>query len=279
MAYNVNNLARLSQLKALSQKLKIERDALSNRIDDIVTAGGEPNVITSIKVNGTAQTITDKAVNITVPTNVSQLSNDSGFQTEEQVNAKISATYKPGGSKAFASLPTPAVSLLGMVYNVTDAFTTTATFIEGAGKAYPAGTNVVVIQDGSAYKFDVLSGFVDLSGKVDKVDGKGLSTNDYTDAEKTKLEGLNNYTHPTHASKTSGLYKVTIDSLGHVSATATVAKADITGLGIPAQDTTYSPATASADGLMSSADKTKLDGITVATDEEVAEMLQEVFGA
>ena len=37
--------------------------------------------------------------------------------------------------------------------------------------------------------------------KVDKVDGKGLSTNDYTTAEKTKLAGIatnaNNYSHPT----------------------------------------------------------------------------------
>ncbi len=32
-----------------------------------------------------------------------------------------------------------------------------------------------------------------LSGKVDKVSGKGLSTNDYTTAEKTKLAGLENY--------------------------------------------------------------------------------------
>lgn len=35
--------------------------------------------------------------------------------------------------------------------------------------------------------------------KVDKVSGKGLSTNDFTTALKTKLEGLSNYTHPaTH---------------------------------------------------------------------------------
>lgn len=35
-----------------------------------------------------------------------------------------------------------------------------------------------------------------LDGKVDKVSGKGLSTNDYTTAEKNKLAGLNNFTHP-----------------------------------------------------------------------------------
>ena len=33
----------------------------------------------------------------------------------------------------------------------------------------------------------------DISGKVDKIAGKGLSTNDYTDADKTKLAGLHNY--------------------------------------------------------------------------------------
>ena len=33
----------------------------------------------------------------------------------------------------------------------------------------------------------------DVSGKVDKVEGKGLSSNDFTDAEKAKLAGLENY--------------------------------------------------------------------------------------
>ncbi len=36
-----------------------------------------------------------------------------------------------------------------------------------------------------------------INKKVDKVEGKGLSTEDYTTAEKEKLAGLNNYTHPT----------------------------------------------------------------------------------
>lgn len=138
--------------------------------------------------------------------------------------------------------------------------------------------------------------------------GKGLSTNDYTTAEKTKLsgiaEGANKYVHPSYTAQKSGLYKVTVDAAGHVSATTAVAKADITALGIPAQDTTYSnmtaatasavgkaglvpapaagkqasflrgdgswvvpenttyaDATTSTHGLMSAADKTKLNGV------------------
>ena len=95
--------------------------------------------------------------------------------------------------------------------------------------------------------------------------GKGLSSNDYTSAEKTKLsgiaEGANKYVHPSYTAQKSGLYKVTVDASSHVSATTAVAKADITGLGIPAQDTTYADATTSTHGLMSAADKTKLDGV------------------
>ena len=85
-------------------------------------------------------------------------------------------------------------------------------------------------------------------------------------ADKTKLDGIaenaNNYTHPSYTARASGLYKVTVDSTGHVSAVAAVAKSDITALGIPESDTTYSAATTSAEGLMSAADKTKLDGVT-----------------
>lgn len=57
------------------------------------------------------------------------------------------------------------------------------------------------------------------------------------------------YTHPSYTAKSSGLYKVTVDTKGHVSATTAVTKADITNLGIPSTNTTYSVGTASALGL------------------------------
>lgn len=81
----------------------------------------------------------------------------------------------------------------------------------------------------------------------------------------TKLKGIaagaNNYTHPTHTSRASGLYKITVDSLGHVTAVSAVQKSDITGLGIPGSDTTYSLASAYSNGLMSMAQYSKLNGI------------------
>ena len=64
-----------------------------------------------------------------------------------------------------------------------------------------------------------------LDGKVDKVDGKGLSTNDYTTTEKNKLAGIeagaNNYSLPVATSTSIGGIKsgtdITIDSSGNVS--------------------------------------------------------------
>lgn len=47
-----------------------------------------------------------------------------------------------------------------------------------------------------------------LGNKVDKVEGKGLSTNDYTTAEKEKLEGLSNYTLPIASASELGGIKV-----------------------------------------------------------------------
>ena len=79
--------------------------------------------------------------------------------------------------------------------------------------------------------------------KVDKLVGKGLSTNDYTTAEKNKLatiaEGANKYVHPVYNKQPSGLYKIAVDSTGHVSGVWPVSKDDIVALDIPAQDTVY----------------------------------------
>lgn len=116
---------------------------------------------------------------------------------------------------------------------------------------------------------------------VAKEDGKGLSTNDYTSAEKEKLAGIatgaTKYVHPDYTPRSSGLYKVTVDNTGHVSGATAVTKSDITGLGIPGQDTTYSPATSSADGLMSSGDKAKLDAFGSASSYALKTDLSSVY--
>lgn len=108
-----------------------------------------------------------------------------------------------------------------------------------------------------------------IAKKVDKVEGQGLSDQNYTADEKTKLAGIeagaNKYIHPSHTVCTSGLYKITVDEFGHVSSVVSVTKEDIVGLGVPAQDTIYEVAVATTetedgvDGLLSATDKAKYD--------------------
>lgn len=276
MAYNEEKLARLKHLKQLAQKAKAESDAVATRVKALEDAGAQANMIESIKVNGTAQTIDpDKSVNITVPTKTSQLNNDSTFQTSAQVVAAINTAISKSGHASFQKVDAvpkadaAQENILYLVMNTTTKHYDIYAKIKGSSDSY----TMELLDDTT----------VDLSGKVDKVAGKGLSTNDYTTAEKTKLagiaEGANKYVHPSYTAKTSGLYKVTVDATGHVSAVAAVTKGDITALGIPGQDTTYPEATTAKAGLMSAADKSKLDGMTIATDAEVSEMLTEVFDA
>lgn len=177
--------AKIAEIvEALNGKVTAEdvQEAIANKVDKIEGKGlSTEDFTTELKT---------KLEGISVPTKVSQLENDAKYQTEDQVNAKISAVYKPGGSVAFASLPAADAEHLGMVYNVTDAFTTTDDFVEGAGSQYPAGTNVVVVSVEDTYKYDVLSGMVDLTNYVQKDGSKVLSTNDYTNEDKSKLAGI-----------------------------------------------------------------------------------------
>ena len=83
----------------------------------------------------------------------------------------LGGVYIPQGSLVFASLPAqPAAQYQGYVWNITDAFTTDSRFLEGAGKSVPAGANVACVLVDGAYKYDVLSGIVDLSNYYTKTE-------------------------------------------------------------------------------------------------------------
>ena len=95
-----------------------------------------------------------------------------GYATTSNVNTLISqavsTVYTPKGSLAdISTVDTVAESgKVGDVYNITSEFTTTASFVEGTGKVYPAGTNIVLVEVEEAKKWDVLAGSVDLSAYV-----------------------------------------------------------------------------------------------------------------
>lgn len=56
-----------------------------------IASGAQVNVIESVKVNGTKVEPSSKAVDISVPTKVSQLTNDSGYQSATSVESIITA--------------------------------------------------------------------------------------------------------------------------------------------------------------------------------------------
>ena len=110
MAYNEKHLAKLADLKALGTKQKEVADALAERIDTLEGVGSQANVIETIKVNGTAQAIKDKAVDITVPTKTSQLENDKKFQTDTEVSSAIQTAISKSGHASYQKVSAvPAV--------------------------------------------------------------------------------------------------------------------------------------------------------------------------
>ena len=75
---------------------------LETRVDDIISTGGEPNTINHIQKNGVELPIINKTVNVTVPTKVSDLTNDTGFGTITEVAAGSGLTG--GGTTGSISL-------------------------------------------------------------------------------------------------------------------------------------------------------------------------------
>ena len=120
-----------------------------------------------------------------------QLSSGYGIAdayTKAEVDAKITATYKPKGSLAASDIVSSLLAAAneGYVYNITEDFTSTADFVEGAGNTHTAGTNIVVVNtaaDGetAVYKFDVMAGMVDLSNYATKAEIAALTSQDVQD--------------------------------------------------------------------------------------------------
>lgn len=107
-----------------------------------------------------------------------------------------------------------------------------------------------------------------LGTKVDKIEGFGLSSNDYTteekkklaslsdpnvattennglmsSADKAKLDGIeaeaNNYTHPVYEAKQAGLYRISVDNTGHVATADKMTSEELAAEGVSPVDHTH----------------------------------------
>lgn len=183
-----------------------------------------------------------------VPTKVSQLENDSNYLTEhqdisglatkEELNGKVD---KVEGSGLVSD--SKILTYDNHLSNTSNPHSVTKTQI-GLGNVNNTSDLLKPISTATQEALDK---------KVDKELGKQLSTENYSTTEKEKLAGIeenaNNYTHPlTHEASI-----ITQDSTHRF-----VSDTEKTTWNNKAETTT---ATTSSNGLMSSSDKSKLDGI------------------
>lgn len=291
----------LDQLKMLAQRTKTEIDAV------------ESKSLVGIKVNGTALAIADKMVDILIGTGATN-GTLSVNGTDVAVKGLAALAYKAQVSESDLDAALTAVlaakaakadvdTLIGTdtgksVRTIANEELAAQLIPEGAQESLDTLTEIAQwIQDhpddAAAMNTAIakLNGIVAgiggedddyatvmaaIEGKIagaTKVEASEINGNIKIDGEETTV-----YTHPTTTAVAAGFKKVGNDDKGHVVLGADVTKQDIVALGIPAQDTTYQPATTEANGLMSKEDKTKLDGMAVALDTEVTAMLNEVFG-
>jgi hypothetical protein len=155
----------LDQLKMLAQRTKTEIDKvdtkvnkLSERVDDIATVGGEPNVITEIKNNGTALAVANKGVDIGPA--IAEAVAASEHLTKKKVTALADIDPAAEGADKFIYLVPKDDSDENDVYDE---------YMVLDGKVEHVGSTKM-----------------DLEGYVQKEDGAGL----YPDADKEKLAGI-----------------------------------------------------------------------------------------
>lgn len=317
MPYDETKLVKLGHLKTLATKLNTDVTALKEQVEELVTTGGEPNKLEGVKVNGTALSIVEKMVDILIATGTGDgtiavngkdvavkglatlqqtittlVGNDSGKSARTIANEELAAQLIPDDAQESLNTLQEIADWIQDHPDDASAMNTAITAIQAVLAGIGADQTYTTVIGAIDQKITAALGTIQAG-----------STNGHLDVNGTDVTV---YTHPAHAAKKAGLYKVTVDAEGHVSAAEAVTKTDITGLGIPAQDTTYTDVTAGgASGLMTGADKTKMDGIavgatkveasttpgnikingsetavvTIATDKEVTEMLNEVFGA
>lgn len=291
----------LDQLKMLAQRTKTEIDAV------------ESKSLVGIKVNGTALAIADKMVDILIGTGAT-----NGTLSVNGANVAVKGlaalAYKAQVSESDLDAALTAVlaakaakadvdTLIGTdtgksVRTIANEELAAQLIPEGAQESLDTLTEIARwIQDHPDDAAAMNTAIAKLNGIVAGIGGED---DDYatvmaaiegkiagaTKVEASEINGnikiggeeTTVYTHPTTTAVAAGFKKVGNDDKGHVVLGADVTKQDIVALGIPAQDTTYQPATTEANGLMSKEDKTKLDGMEVALDTEVTAMLNEVFG-
>lgn len=186
-----------------------------------------------------------------------QKASDKAAALEEKISNALTSVYKIKGSLAFASLTSELLIKAneGNVYNITDAFTTTANFIEGAGKVHTAGSNVVVVEDTAAVYTETADTSVNTGKTYYEYRNGGYAVITPEGEEDPSEAGWYEETTPA-------TYKFDVHA-GDLSNLQTLAV----------------PAAAGNVALLDANGQVTDSTVAIATDAEVDEMLDEVYGA
>ena len=246
----------------------------------------EPNAYVDSSISGKTVTFTTHGPNGTAGSDTLDLSTfATTSEVSEAISTAISSAYKPSGTIAKSGIVSGLLIAdnQGNVYNVSEAFTVgTGTgevsptlFVDAvAGNSYPAGTNIVVINTAASgqtavYKFDVLSGFIDLSGYATKVSGATSGNFAALDANGNLTDS--GHKHSDYKTKQTAKSDPTAD--GTTAEFIATISQDTNGV-ITATKKTVQNASSSVNGLMTSAQYDKLAGIASGAQVNVLEGVQ-----
>ena len=188
----------LDRVKALENSTGSGENALGGRVTALENTVGDSTKGLVKKVNDNSTAISSLQTGKADKADTLAGYGITDAYTKSEVDGKLSSAYKAQGSKTASQLTSSLLAAAneGYVYNLSDKLEITDTnkslFVENVKSSYPAGTNVVVVKVGSAYKFDVIAGFVDLTAYAKTADQKTIT--DALSGRITTLEKFKNGT-------------------------------------------------------------------------------------
>lgn len=170
---------------------------LNNKVDKVAGKGLSTNDYTDDEKNKLAEVASGAEANVQSDWNETDNSSDAFIKNKPTLGTAAAKDVPVSGNASTTQVVMGNDTRLTDARNAADVSawakadtkpTYTASEV-GLGNVVNTGDSATPVANGTT-KFTTGGAYTELAKKVDKVDGKGLSANDYTTAEKTKLNGI-----------------------------------------------------------------------------------------